>query len=85
MAEHLDQDVTDASPGNPDQNGPFAFAPDEAVVANEAQVTEPIIDSVAGRAAREQPDPTGAALDDPALDDLDDLDGSDDLDGPMSR
>ncbi|MFN8023493.1 MAG: hypothetical protein U0Q03_18335 [Acidimicrobiales bacterium] len=76
IAEQLDEDVTDTDPGNPEQNGPFGLAPDDPVAVDEEQVTEPIVDSVASRDDRLQPE--AFELDD--QDDLDDLDGSDDRD-----
>ena len=67
IAEQLDEDVTSPDPAGRVPNGPSGPAPDEPVAVDEEQVSEPIVDSVASRDDRLQPD----------LDDLDDLDGSD--------
>ena len=73
IAEQLDEDVTSPDPAGRVPNGPSGPAPDEPVAVDEEQVSEPIVDSVASRDDRLQPD-----LDDlDELDDLDDLDGSD--------
>lgn len=56
IAEQFDEDVTNADPGNPEQNGLLDVAPDSPVAVEEELVTEPIIDSVASRDERLQPE-----------------------------
>jgi hypothetical protein len=56
VAEQLDEDVTNTDPGNTEQNGLLDFAPDEPVAVDEELVTEPIVDSVASREERLQPE-----------------------------
>lgn len=87
VAEQLDEDVTNTDPGNPDpgnpeQNGLTSFAPDEPLAVDDEQVTEPIVDSVASRDERLQPevlddvvgpsDDLASALTSAREDDLDD-------------
>ena len=56
VAEQLDEDVTNTDPGNTEQNGLLDFAPDDPVAVDEELVTEPIVDSVASREERLQPE-----------------------------
>lgn len=81
VAEQLDEDVTNTDPGNPEQNGLLDFAPDEPVAADEELVTEPIVDSVASRDERLQPeafdDIGGPSNDLASALDVDELDISD--------
>lgn len=56
VAEQLDEDVTNTDPGNTEQNGLLDFAPDDPVAVEEELVTEPIVDSVASREERLQPE-----------------------------
>jgi hypothetical protein len=56
LAEQLDDDAIHAGTGDPEQNGLLDLAPDEPLAVEEELVTEPIVDSVASRDERLQPE-----------------------------
>lgn len=85
IAEQFDEDVTNADPDNPEQPL-LGLANDEPLAVDEALVSEPIVDSVASREQRLQPEPfeetggpsaemSGRAVPDGDLSDVGDLAG----------